>query len=172
MQLDAVLISLKGKPQAVSDLIKAGVPNSDDVAVDFPATLLEYESSETSGVANMAGQIQNYTQACPNTKIVLVGFSQGGQIVGDVLGGGSFGDPPSPPLATQFTKNSKWLEMLSKACTLLTRDVVIAALQFGDPAHVSGKPYNRGNGTHGGVCLQFSLLSLSSLYLRTNSPFQ
>ena len=97
----------EGKCQSVSDLIKAAVPNSDDVAVVFPATLLEYESSESTGVANMAGQIQNYTQACPNTKIMLIGFSQGGQIVGDVLGGGSFGSPPSAPLASQFTKNSK-----------------------------------------------------------------
>ena len=102
----------EGKCQSVSDLIKAAVPGSDDVAVDFPATLLTYESSESSGVANMAGQIQNYTAACPNTKIMLVGFSQGGHIVGDVLGGGTFGDPPSAPLASQFTKNSMYLGAL------------------------------------------------------------
>lgn len=96
----------EGKCQSVSQLIEAGIPGSDDVAVVYPATLIPYESSEEAGVSNMTQMIQQYTQSCPDTKIVLVGFSQGAQVVGDVLGGGSFGSTPSAPLASQFTQNS------------------------------------------------------------------
>ncbi|KAI4151854.1 MAG: hypothetical protein LQ340_003252 [Diploschistes diacapsis] len=123
----------EGKCQSLSDLIKAQIPGSDDVAVVYPAALLEYETSETDGVKNMTQMIQSYTQSCPNTKIVLTGFSQGAQVVGDVLGGGSYGSPPTAPLSAQFSQN------------------IMAALQFGDPAHVAGKPYDKGNGTHNGI---------------------
>ena len=110
----------EGKCKPLSDAIKTAISGSDDVAVNYPAKLIEYEKSETEGVIVMTGLIQNYTQACPNTKIVLLGFSQGAQVLGDILGGGSYGDPPSAPLSAQFSKN------------------IIAALQFGDPAHVAG----------------------------------
>ena len=73
----------EGKTQSVSQLIEAGVPGSDDIAVVYPATLIPYESSEEKGVSDMTSKIQSYTQSCPNSKIVLVGFSQGAQVVGE-----------------------------------------------------------------------------------------
>lgn len=142
----------EGKCQSLSDLIKAQIPGSDDVAVVYPAALLEYETSETDGVKNMTQMIQSYTQSCPNTKIVLTGFSQGAQVVGDVLGGGSYGSPPTAPLSAQFSQNSTYAER-ARTSSPTNDGPVMAALQFGDPAHVAGKPYDKGNGTHNGVCL-------------------
>lgn len=97
----------EGKVQPLSALIEAGISGSDDVAVDYPADLIDYPISETEGVTNMLSQIQSYVAACPDANIVLAGFSQGAQIVGDVLGGGSYGDPPSAPLAEQYRQNSE-----------------------------------------------------------------
>lgn len=53
----------------------------------------------------MTDMITSYVQRCPTSMIVLLGFSQGGQIVGDVLGGGSYQSTPPLDYAT-YSKNS------------------------------------------------------------------
>ncbi len=48
-------------------------------------------------------QMKAYAEKCPNSKLILAGYSQGGQIAGDILGGGggkSFNgciQPDTPP---------------------------------------------------------------------------
>jgi len=122
----------EGPLQNVSSLIEASIPGSDDIAVVYPADLVPYESSEEAGVTNMTQEITSYVQQCPNSKIVLLGYSQGGQIVGDILGGGSYSSTPPLPYAT-YSKN------------------IVAAVQFGDPAFVVGKPYDKGTATKSGL---------------------
>ena len=93
----------------VTSMVEAAVPGSDSVAVIYPATLLPYASSEEAGVTNMTTMIQQYVQSCPNTKIALLGFSQGAQVIGDTLGGGTFGlFSKSKPLDKSVTKNSMY----------------------------------------------------------------
>jgi acetylxylan esterase len=98
----------EGPLQALSTLIEAGVPGSTDSAVIYPATILTFTStyfgSEESGVTNMTLMIQQYVASCPDARLVLTGYSQGAQIIGDVLGGGSFKD--TAPLAESYRKNS------------------------------------------------------------------
>lgn len=60
-----------------------------------------------------AGQAQmtEYAQRCPDSKIVLTGYSQGGSVVGDILGGGGgvlFGcdQPFNPPLSRKTVPGS------------------------------------------------------------------
>ena len=96
----------EGKIQPLSALIEAGIPGSDDIAVDYPADLIDYPISETDGVKDMLSKITSYVAACPDAKIVLAGFSQGAQIVGDVLGGSSY-DSLLAPLAEQYRSNSE-----------------------------------------------------------------
>jgi acetylxylan esterase len=88
-------------------------------AVVYPASLTNYASSVAQGDSAMAKDIENAVSACPNEKIVLLGYSQGAQVVGDVLaggGGGSLGAQSAPIPAADAAK-------------------VIAAIQFGDPRH-------------------------------------
>jgi hypothetical protein len=88
-------------------------------AVVYPATLTNYASSVAQGDSAMAKDIENAVSACPNEKLVLLGYSQGAQVVGDVLaggGGGSLGAQSAPVPAADAAK-------------------VIAAIQFGDPRH-------------------------------------
>lgn len=47
-----------------------------------------YCDSVTEGQANGVKQITAYSELCPETQLVVSGFSQGGHVVGDVLGGG------------------------------------------------------------------------------------
>ena len=97
----------EGPLQNVSSLIESSIAGSDDMAVIYPADLIPYDSSEESGVTNMTNMITSYVSACPDSKIVLLGYSQGGQIVGDVLGGGSYGGTPPLDYAT-YSKNSEF----------------------------------------------------------------
>jgi acetylxylan esterase len=88
-------------------------------AVVYPATLTNYASSVAQGDSAMATDIKNAVSACPNEKIILLGYSQGAQVVGDVLaggGGGSLGAETAPIPSADAAK-------------------VIAAIQFGDPRH-------------------------------------
>lgn len=69
--------------------------------VQYPATLKEYASSSSKGTAALTKQLTNYTEACPNSKVVLLGYSQGAHVIGDVMCGGGEAPglgPSTPPI--------------------------------------------------------------------------
>ncbi|KAG6899465.1 hypothetical protein C0993_010108 [Termitomyces sp. T159_Od127] len=78
-------------------------------AVAYPATLTNYLISESEGVTAMRAQLAAQVSACPSTKIVLMGYSQGAQVTGDVLASRATGT-----------------------------DQVVAAILMGDPGHDAG----------------------------------
>jgi hypothetical protein len=83
------------------------VPNSVSVAVNYPATLSNYPDSVTAGIKDTISKIQTYVDTCgSSSKIVLLGYSQGGNVMTDVLAGGV--DKPAP-LADKYRQNSKFL---------------------------------------------------------------
>jgi acetylxylan esterase len=105
--------------------VNSGVTES---SVNYPATLTNYSSSAATGDKNMKSQLQTLVTNCPNQKIVIVGYSQGAQLVGDVLGGGGGGSlgtatAPSPSSVTSH---------------------IVAAIQFGDPRHLPNKSFDKG----------------------------
>jgi len=61
-------------------------------SVKYPATLNDYLTSSAAGVVALKKQLEDQVEKCPGQKIVLLGYSQGAQIVGDVLSGGGGGD--------------------------------------------------------------------------------
>ena len=60
--------------------------------VEYPATFQTYCDSASTGVESTTRAVDEYAERCPESKIVLSGFSQGGHIVGDVLGGSDTAD--------------------------------------------------------------------------------
>jgi acetylxylan esterase len=48
----------------------------------------EYCSSVYQGATDGYAQINNYTSRCPEASLVLSGYSQGGHVVSDIMGGG------------------------------------------------------------------------------------
>jgi acetylxylan esterase len=61
--------------------------------LDYPATNrfmsdTEWCRSADLGVKNGREQVKNYVEKCPDTKMVLLGYSQGGSIMQDIMGGG------------------------------------------------------------------------------------
>ncbi|KAI5236542.1 alpha/beta-hydrolase [Aureobasidium subglaciale] len=95
-----------------------------------------YCQSIDEGVANGIAQLNAYSARCPDTKLVISGYSQGSQIVGDIIGGGSgtfFQDcmtVPSPNLDVNSELGKK----------------IVAVLTFGNTRHTGGQPYNQFSG--------------------------
>lgn len=87
----------EGKPGQVADMIAARVPDSFSIATDYPASIADpvYSTSVTDGIEDTKTKIQNYVDACGDaSRIVLIGYSQGGNVMTDVLAGGV--DKPDP----------------------------------------------------------------------------
>jgi acetylxylan esterase len=115
----------------VAKNVTAAIPGSDSIPVPYPATFGDYFASETYGVGNMTNVITSYVDACPDAKLVLLGYSQGAQVLLDTLCGQSeviFQDK-NAPLADKYAK------------------AVVAAVQMGDPSFIPGLAYDKGNAT-------------------------
>ncbi|WP_328477394.1 cutinase family protein [Actinoplanes sp. NBC_00393] len=91
-------------------------------AVDYPASF-NYTASVRQGVADLTAKVQRTAAACPETKVVLAGYSQGADVVGDTVTG---------PLAGDL-------------------DNVAAVLLFGDPSFTAGEPFNVTDGNRSGI---------------------
>lgn len=92
----------------VAEDVVSKIPGSDFVAVDYPAKLSDYKASQKAGIVAMSSLINNYTAACPNAKIVLMGYSQGAHVSADIVCGAS--EPTfdtSPALAADKASKSE-----------------------------------------------------------------
>ena len=77
----------EGSTGAIASDIKAKIPDSDSVGLNYPALIVLKNQSEAAGVAQLRSDISDYVESCPKAKIVLLGYDQGAHVVGDVLGG-------------------------------------------------------------------------------------
>jgi acetylxylan esterase len=68
-------------------------------AVVYPATLTNYASSVAQGDSAIKSELATDVRNCPSEQFVLVGYSQGAQVVGDALGGGGGGNLGTPNAA-------------------------------------------------------------------------
>lgn len=82
---------------------------------------ISYENSATQGTAAVVRAVTQFNARCPETKIVLIGYSQGGQIMDNALCGGA-----------------------GATLTGAALEAVKAAIFMGDPHNVRGLPYNVG----------------------------
>lgn len=124
----------EGKPGQVASLITARVPDSTSVAIDYPATIFSdgaYPDSVTDGINDTQAKIQAYVDACGDAaRIVLLGYSQGGNVMTDTLAGGV--DKPAPIPAS------------------LQRYITGVAV-FGDPTFTAAQSFDRGTATKDGI---------------------
>ncbi|KAF4442843.1 hypothetical protein F53441_11633 [Fusarium austroafricanum] len=105
--------------------------------LDYPATFQnpDYEDSEAAGVKALSTALNNYHSSCPDGKVAVLGYSQGGQVASDVFCGGSGGMfPDNKPLAMKFVEDS-----------------VVAVIMFGDPSHVANVSYDKGDSINNGI---------------------
>lgn len=140
-----------GSASTVANLITQTYSGSTSEAIDYPACGgqsscggVSYANSAKQGVAAVASAVNAFNKKCPNTSIVLVGYSQGGQIMDDALCGG--GDTAEGVSSTSVPLSSAAVTMVK------------AAIFMGDPRFVSGLSYEVGTCAAGGVrlCSSFS----------------
>lgn len=103
----------EGSVGPVADMIEAAVPGSYSVAVDYPAVIItleaddNYFTSVNEGIEDMKSKIEAYVAACGSgSRIALLGYSQGGEVVTDTLAGGT-GKPE--PIAETYRPNSEFM---------------------------------------------------------------
>lgn len=130
-----------GSSGPVVDMILAANPGATKEEIFYPATGGDsYGSSVRAGVSAVTNQISKFSAQCPQTQIVLVGYSQGAQIMDDaVCGGGDTSEQinnTTAPIANAVVAQVK------------------AIILMGDPRHTPGAPYNVGNSTAPGVSIK------------------
>ncbi|EEA21535.1 carbohydrate esterase [Talaromyces marneffei ATCC 18224] len=126
----------------VNDVLNA-YPGSTAEAIVYPACGgqsscggASYSSSVAQGIAAVASAVNSFHSQCPNTEIVLVGYSQGGEIMDVALCGGGDSNQGYTNTAVQLS---------ASAVTM-----VKAAIFMGDPLFRAGLPYEVGTCTAGG----------------------
>lgn len=122
-----IVDALRGRVPAKQKMLSYGLP--------YPAqAVLDWETVNSVGIAYIKSERrgQNMLRALLKKEkgvdcFVLIGYSQGAQVVGDVLASSSRGLPAA----------------VSRRTT--------AVLLFGDPRFTAGEPFNQGSATRSGV---------------------
>ncbi|GKZ97069.1 hypothetical protein AnigIFM63604_007591 [Aspergillus niger] len=99
----------------------------------YPAVSETESDSYFIGRAAVGSQVNRYAADCPNSRIVLISYSQGAMIVGDALAGGggdsTLGNATQPLVSEDVSKH------------------IAANVYYGNPRHAPYQPYNMGNNT-------------------------
>ncbi|KAF5975520.1 putative acetylxylan esterase precursor [Fusarium bulbicola] len=132
-----------GSAGQLVDMIIADHPGATSEAIDYPACGgqascggVQYGDSAKQGTQAVTTAVNGLNQRCPQTKIVLVGYSQGGQIMDNNICGG-------PDSGAGISDSSV---LLSASAV----QQVKAVIMLGDPRFVSGLSYGVGTCTAGG----------------------
>lgn len=81
-------------------------------AINYPASVydpqtLGYPGSENTGRTNLRAELDYLVSTCPNVDILLAGYSQGAQVIGDVLDG-SAPNPLPASIRSHITAVALW----------------------------------------------------------------
>ncbi|KAI0528302.1 carbohydrate esterase family 5 protein [Xylaria bambusicola] len=119
----------------ITDAVKTLVPGSASIAVDYPAAIYDdgtYPVSVYRGIDDTIEKIQDYVAACgASSRIVLLGYSQGGNVMTDTLAGGVL---KPDPITEDY------------------RSYIKAVVTFGDPTFTAGvSPIDVGTATKNGI---------------------
>jgi len=99
-------------------------------AVIYPAELSPYPPSSSAGAKAVVKQVTAYVKACPKSKLILMGYSQGADIVGSAMCG--HGLKGAKKMSLEVGKNIK------------------AAVMFGDPRYSPKKSWDAGTAKQSG----------------------
>jgi hypothetical protein len=96
---------------SLAQLVLGANPGATEESIDYPATSDPiYLPSVTIGIEAVTEQVTSYVSACPNSTLVLMGYSQGAQIILDALcGSGSpeLGGTGEPTIILEQGANSE-----------------------------------------------------------------
>ncbi|KAK3367631.1 carbohydrate esterase family 5 protein [Podospora didyma] len=126
-----------GTSATVVNLILNAYPGSTAEAIVYPACGgqsscggVSYGNSASQGTAAVAAAVNKFYASCPSTQLVLVGYSQGGQIMDNAYCGGP--DSGSGITSTTVPISAAALNQVK------------AIIEMGSPRFVAGLSYNVG----------------------------
>ncbi|KAF2837457.1 carbohydrate esterase family 5 protein [Patellaria atrata CBS 101060] len=126
-----------GTAGTVVNLILNAHPGATAEAIQYPACGgqsncggVSYGNSALQGTAAVARAVNAFNTRCPQTQLVLVGYSQGGQIMDNAFCGG--GDSNIGLSDTSVPIQASAINMIK------------AAIFMGDPRYIPNLPYNVG----------------------------
>ncbi|KAJ5151130.1 uncharacterized protein N7482_010382 [Penicillium canariense] len=132
-----------GSSSTVVNGVLSAYSGSTAEAINYPACggqascgSVSYSSSVAQGIQAVASAMNSFNSQCPTTKLVLVGYSQGGEIMDAALSGG--GIPNQGYTNTAVLLSSSAVNMVK------------AAIFMGDPLFRVGLSYDVGTCTAGG----------------------
>ncbi|CAI7589277.1 unnamed protein product [Penicillium crustosum] len=126
--------SYPGLLGTLTNKVLDAVPGSDYENIIYPATQEGSTPSYGEGIRNGTAQLKRYARACPESKIVLFGYSQGAMVVSDMLAGS--GDNGTLGALSHPTVDSRTLG-----------SHITAIVLYGDPRHMPNQTYNVGDVT-------------------------
>ena len=94
---------------SVVSRLLAAIPGSIETDVDYPAAIISedsfYSTSVADGVDDLKDKIKGYADACGDeARIVLLGYSQGGNVISTALSGGFVRPIPLDPRYKKYSK--------------------------------------------------------------------
>src|SRR5690349_1996755 len=98
-------------------------------AVAYPAALNGWARSAAKGDKAIKSDLTSAARRCPSQVFVLLGYSQGAEIVGDALGGGG----------------ASGLGPVTAGVPASVARKVVAVIQYSDPRRVPGLPFDKGS---------------------------
>jgi len=107
----------EGRLSTLADAIEQGTSQTvGRSSVVFPASLFNYVASTATGVVNLKSQLAQQAISCPNSKIVLLGYSAGAAVIGDTIGGGGGGNsgPATDPITQTLISKRKGVNLHAK----------------------------------------------------------
>ncbi|KAF6811542.1 acetylxylan esterase [Colletotrichum sojae] len=113
----------------------AQIPGSVITPLVYPAQLDPYPPSVSAGTRNMTDLLVQQVRSCPQTKLVLMGYSQGAQVSLDTVCGTHDGSNFNVTEAQFPTVGS----------------MISAIVLFGDPTYVANQTYAKGTSTKNGI---------------------
>ncbi|KAJ5409584.1 Cutinase [Penicillium crustosum] len=158
-----------GSSSTVVNGLLSAYSGSTAEAISYPACggqsscgSISYSSSVAQGIAAVASAVNSYNTQCPSTKLVLVGYSQGGEIMDAALCGGGVPNQGYTNTAVQLSTSAV--------------NMVKAAIFMGDPLYVAGLSYDVGTCAAGGFDARpsgFSCPSASKIqsYCDSSDPY-
>ncbi|KAM0441085.1 hypothetical protein ACHAPT_000390 [Fusarium lateritium] len=118
----------------IAQQIQQLVPGSDIEPLDYPALYQPYNPSQIAGVQAMTTVVREYADKCPDTEMIILGYSQGAHVAMDTFcGASSPGFPESAPQPSYIS------------------DKVAAIIVMGDPSLTEGQPFTVGSSHGSGI---------------------
>jgi len=142
-----------GSMATLAEKIIAANPGTTVESIEYPATIDNYATSSVNGTMATEQQLTAFVQKCPSSKVAMLGFSQGAQVVGDALAGGGI----------------QGVSRLNAPVNRAVSERVAAVVMYGDPRHLVQTSFNVGTATKDGVFPRPMNQSLNAFADKTKS---